>query len=69
MNRYDELMTEAKRLEAHLDTDWAEEHVAEYDRFEHLINEAYDAGTITAEQFDELACTAFYDYDELKCEY
>lgn len=60
------LMKTAEKLGRLVDSDYAEEHPERWDRFDNDINEAYDAGTITAEQFNELACTAFYDYFDLK---
>lgn len=65
--KFDDLMKMAKQLEAKQNTDWAEEHADHYDQFDEIINEEYDAGNLTAEQFNVLALTAFYDYtDELK---
>lgn len=72
MRKYDsfeELMEEAKVLEAHLDTDWAEEHADRYDEFDDAVKAAYDNGDISGKQFNELVLTAFYDYfDDLKDE-
>lgn len=65
---YTELLQEALRLEAHLDTDWADEHVAEYDAFAEKIEAAYNRDELTDHEFDSLACTAFFDYPDLKSE-
>ena len=66
---FDKLMGKAVVLGQHIDTEWAEMHSEQYGDFDAEINEAYDDGKITAEQFDLLALTAFYDYDGLKGEY
>ena len=66
MNLFKKLMKEARELGAKVDTDWAEEHSALYDRFADRLEQAYDDGDLSARQFDELACTAFYDYPDLK---
>ena len=63
---YTDLLPEALRLEEHLDTDWANDHVAEYDAFAEKIEAAYNRDELTAYEFDSLACTAFFDYPELK---
>ena len=65
---YTELLHEALRLEAHLDTDWADKHVAEYDAFAEKIEAAYNRDELTDHEFDSLACTAFFDYPDLKSE-
>ena len=64
---YDGLKDWATSLSALKDTDYVEGHEDEWEAFDRAINFAYDEGKITAEQFDELALTAFYDYQgELK---
>ena len=62
----EELFAEAKRLSKLVDTDYAETHAGEWERFEEAINEAYERGDITGTEFNVLATTAFYDYFELK---
>lgn len=66
---FEELMTRAKELGEQVNTEWAEENSAQYDLFADRIELEWLAGRITDEQFDDLACTAFYDYPDLKCEY
>lgn len=66
MKSFNSLMKTARRLEQLVDTDYAETHPEKWDRFEKDINNAHDAGTITAEQFNKLACIAFYDFFDLK---
>lgn len=59
---YIHLMEIARRLERNLDTEYAENNPGEWEHFEKVLNEEYDAGNLTDEQFNELALTAFYDY-------
>lgn len=67
---FERLMVTAKKLESHLDTDWAYENSEKYDIFAEIIENFWNEGLLTNEQFDELALTAFYDYDgDLKCDY
>ena len=71
MKKIDELMNEALRLEQlrlehETDTDWADENEDQYNAFADVIEAAYDAEELTADEFNELACIAFYDYDGLK---
>ena len=66
MTRFEELAITALELEASLDTEWAETHPDVYEAFDKEINEAYNEGSINDAEFNELACTAFYDYFELK---
>lgn len=65
----EELTLIAKLLHSQLDSDWAYENEKAYDWFANEIEKQYAEGKISAEEFDELALTAFYDYDGLKCEY
>lgn len=60
---YDELMKEAKRLGAHIDTEWADEHESEYVAFMDRLNGLYDNGEIDGNEYNEIADIAFYDYE------
>lgn len=64
---FEDLMKRAKELGERVDTDWAEENSAQYDLFADRIQTEWMMGNITDKQFDELACTAFYDFIDLKC--
>lgn len=64
-NVYKALMDAAEVLGSLTDTDWAEEHPGAWDNFDEVIKRQYAEGNITAEQFNELAVTAFYDYFDL----
>ena len=61
---FNKLMKVAKKLETHLNTEWAEEHESLYNNFASRIEYEYAAGNITAKEFNELAMTAFYDYPD-----
>lgn len=62
------LAGKAEELGSHVNTDWAEEHEADYISFEEKINKLYGEGTLNAYEFNQLAQTAFYDYDGMKGE-
>lgn len=64
--KFEDLMREALELEKHLETEWAEENSALYDAFADKIEREYDNGNLTDREFNDLACTAFYDYMDLK---
>ena len=59
---FNELMERAKELEKHIDTEWAYENSEQYDMFADRIELEWMAGRITDDQFNELALTAFYDF-------
>ena len=61
---YNKLMEQAQELGNHIDTEWADDHIDDYDRFADAIEKAYSDGTITAREHDDLALVAFYDYDK-----
>ena len=63
MKRYDELMQEAKCLEASQCTEWAEEHEDEYDAFAATCENEWHAGNLTNAEFKMLILTGLYDYD------
>lgn len=63
---FNSLMKEAIELGEHLDTEWAEKNSAQYDAFAEKIEYEYSMEHITAKEFNDLACTAFYDYADLK---
>ena len=63
------LRYQANFLGKHTDTEWAEKNAKQYYEFADLIEEEWAKGNITDKEFDELALTAFYDYDNLKCDY
>lgn len=63
---FKDLMVQAEELGRHVNTDWAEENSALYDAFADKIEQEYSSGSITGKEFDDLACTAFYDYADLK---
>lgn len=66
---FEKLMARAKELEKNLCTEWADENVKMYDDFAECIEDAWDRGELTDNEFNELALTAFYDYpDGLKGE-
>lgn len=72
MNRRLWLEEKAKFLERQLrfDPDWCEKNQGEWEHFDKILNDAYNAGELTDHQFDVLALTAFYDYlGDLKGEY
>lgn len=58
----------AHMLGERVNTEWAEQNEDKYNEFAELIEAEYDAGNISAHKFNELACTAFYDYFDLKDE-
>ena len=60
----------ANLLESMVNTEWAEEHSHMWDELADMMERAYDAGEITAEEFDDIALRSFYDFaGELKGEY
>ena len=59
---YEELMKVALELGEHVDTEWAEENSAQYDEFADRIEDAWNRGKISDDEFNELALVAFYDY-------
>ena len=63
MTTFERLLQEAKELERHHNTDWAEEHAGRYDDFATRIEDLEAEGALTPEQFKTLALTAFYDCD------
>ena len=64
-----QIMEQAKRLENRLNTEWAMEHNEEWQKLAAEMEKAYQAGVITAEEHDEIAMTAFWDFQgEFKCE-
>ena len=64
MTKYEELMKKAKRLEKHIDTEWAEKHGAEYDKFTEICENEWNAGNLTDKEFTLLMLTGLYDYDK-----
>jgi hypothetical protein len=65
---FDKLMLRAKALEAQFDTEWSDKHPEAWVEFDKMVNDAFDAGQISAEEFDDIVVVGFYDH-ELKCEY
>lgn len=65
---YEKLMVRARELEAQFDTEWSDNHPEAWVEFDKVVNDAYDAGQITATEYDEIVATGFFDHD-LKCEY
>ena len=63
---FKDLMVRAEELGGQVDTEWAEENSALYDAFADEIEQEYSNGNITGKEFNDLACTAFYDYMDLK---
>ena len=57
------LIEEAEMLGAHVDTEWAEEHADLYTSFQDKLDREYDAGRLTAAQYNEIGSTAFFDFD------
>ena len=72
MTKFEALMDVARFLEtqreteAHGATVWGLEHEQSWELFGQVIEAEYAAGEITATEHDELALTAFYDYNDLK---
>ena len=66
---YDALLVKARKLEKHIDTDWAYKHESKYEAFENKIEDAYAKGKLTDAEFDALAAIAFFDYPDLKGDY
>ena len=62
--RYKELLPEARELEKHIDTDWAEKNSGKYDRFADTIEAEWSNGNLTDGEFNSLAGIAFYDYPD-----
>lgn len=60
---WNELKAEAARLHAHIDTEWAEDHEIEYTAFLDCLETLYAEGQLTAEEYDEIAGEAFYDFE------
>ena len=58
----EELMREAERLGEHIDTEWAYEHNDEYMAFMEKLDELYDSGKITGDEYNAVADVAFYEY-------
>lgn len=69
MNTFEKLMRTAEYLGERKNTEWAEKYEYIYDRFADAIEILYEYDVITAEEHDKLALEAFYDYDDLKCDY
>ena len=62
--RYRELLPQARELERHIDTDWAEEHEDRYEAFADQLEYDYHLGLISDAEFNSLVAIAFYDYPE-----
>ena len=63
-NEYEALITEARELEMHIDTEWAETNAGRYDDFANTIEDKYAAGLLTDAEFNSLASIAFFDYPD-----
>lgn len=61
---YTRLLPQARELERHIDTDWADEHADAYDDFAALLEDAWSNGDLTDAEFNALASIAFFDYPE-----
>lgn len=61
---YRKLLPQARELERHIDTDWAEEHGDDYDGFASILEYAWENGDLSDAEFNALAAIAFYDYPE-----
>ena len=61
---YSLFLPQARELERHIDTDWADEHADEYDDFAALLEDAWSNGDLTDAEFNALASIAFFDYPE-----
>lgn len=57
------LMARARFLGKRLDTEWAWDNANKYDEFADEIERLYTEKKLTAHDFNELALTAFYDYE------
>ena len=62
-----EIMKLAKKVEAHLNTERAEEYGDLWYKLADEMEKAYERGEITAEEFDNIALDAFWEFPgELK---
>ena len=62
--KYRELLPQARELERHIDTDWAEAHEDQYEAFADQLEYAWHLGLISDAEFNSLVAIAFYDYPE-----
>ena len=67
-NTHRKLLSQAAYLGARQNTPWAEKHADMYDAFWNTLEESYNKGLLTDEEFDDLALEAFYDVPYLMCE-
>lgn len=61
---YGLFLPQARELERHIDTDWADEHADAYDGFASILEYAWENGDLSDAEFNALAAIAFYDYPE-----
>ena len=61
MTDYKEMLIRARELEEQIGSDWAEDHADAWYEFSEQMDEAYEAGRITAAEHDSLELIACYE--------